>query len=87
MLTDSIYKNLGKPVKDQRQRSSGLSTRTIEIIAGYEPDQLRKVYERYNIRYLMREIPAWEKLEKYDVAKTIKDIIGERKEASKRNKI
>lgn len=87
MLTDSIYKNLGKPDKDHRQRSLGLSTRTIEIIAGYQPDQLRKVYERYNIRYLMREIPAWEKLEKYDVARIIKGIIEERKETAKRNKI
>jgi hypothetical protein len=34
----------------------------------------------------MREIPAWEKLEKYDVARIIKGIIEERKEASKRSK-
>lgn len=86
MLTDSIYKNLGKPDKDQRQRSPGLSIKAIEIIAGCHPGQLKKIYEKYNIRYLMREIPAWEKLEKYDVAQTIKSIIEERKEASKRSK-
>lgn len=86
MLTDSIYKNLGKPDKDGRLRSLGLNTSAIEIIAGCKPDQLKEIYGRYNIRYLMREIFVWEKLEKHDVAKIIKSIIEERKRHSgKRN--
>jgi hypothetical protein len=87
MLTESIYKNLGKHDKGGRQRSSGLSTSAIEIIAECKPEQLKSIYERYSIRYLMREIPAWEKLEKYDVAKVIKNIIEERKATSRRSKV
>ncbi|MFA6058852.1 MAG: hypothetical protein WC756_11690 [Taibaiella sp.] len=87
MLIDSIYKNLGKPGKDGRLQSIGLNTGAIEIIAGCKPDQFKKIYERYNIRYLMREISAWEKLEKYDVAKIIKSIIEERKELSGKKNI
>jgi hypothetical protein len=79
MLTDSIYKNLGKPVKDQKNRIPGLSRSAIEVISKCDPDQLKKIYERYSIRYLMREISAWEKLGKHDVAKVIKSIIEGRK--------
>jgi hypothetical protein len=83
MLTDSIYKNLGRPCKSHRQRSSVLNAGAIEIIAAYNTDQLKKIYERYNIRYLMREIPAWEKLGKHNVAQAVKNIIEERKEIYK----
>jgi hypothetical protein len=79
MLTDSIYKNLGKPVKDQKNRMPGLSRSAIEVISKCDPDQLKKIYERYSIRYLMREISAWEKLGKHEVAKVIKIIIEGRK--------
>jgi hypothetical protein len=79
MLTDSIYKNLGKPVKDQKNRMPGLSRSAIEVISKCDPDQLKKIYERYSIRYLMREISAWEKLGKHEVAKVIKNIIEGRK--------
>jgi hypothetical protein len=79
MLTDSLYKNLGKPAKDQKNRISGLSKSAIEVISKCNPDQLKKIYERYNIRYLMREIYAWEKLEKHDVAQILKSIIEGRK--------
>jgi hypothetical protein len=79
MLTDSIYKNLGKPAKDQKSRVPGLSKSAIEIISKYDPEQFKKLYARYSIRYLMREITAWEKLEKHDVAKVIKNIIVGRK--------
>lgn len=79
MLTDSIYKNLGKPAKDPKNRMPGLNRSAIEIISKYNPDQLKKMYERYSIRYLMREISAWEKLGKDDVAKVIKTIIEGRK--------
>jgi hypothetical protein len=64
-----------------------LSPSAIEIIAGCNPDQLKKIYERYSIRYLMREIAAWEKLGKYDVTKIIKSIVEERKEPSRKRKI
>lgn len=79
MLTDSIYKNLGKPAKEQKDRMSGLNRDTIEIISKCNPEQLKIIYERYTIRYLMREIPAWEKLGKDDVAAAIKNIIQGRK--------
>jgi hypothetical protein len=79
MLTDSIYKNLGKPAKDQKSRMPGLSRSAIEVISKCNPDQLKEIYERYNIRYLMREILAWEKLGKEHVAKIIKTIIEGRK--------
>ena len=79
MLTDSIYKNLGKPAKGQKDRMPGLNKDTIEIISKCNPEQLKMIYERYNIRYLMREIPAWEKLGKQDVATAIKKIIEGRK--------
>lgn len=82
MITDSI-KNSGSPDKGQGKRIPGLSNRTIEIIAGYKPDQLKKMYERYSIRYLMREVSAWVKLGKQEVAETIKSIIAERMEASR----
>lgn len=79
MLTDSIYKNLGKPAKDQKDRVQGLNKDTIEIISKCNPEQLKMIYERYSIRYLMREIPAWEKLGKHNVATAIKKIIEGRK--------
>jgi hypothetical protein len=79
MLTDSLYKNLGKAAKDQQNRISVLSKSAIEVISKCNPDQLKKIYERYSIRYLIREISAWEKLEKYDVAKVLKNIIERRK--------
>ena len=79
MLTDSIYKNLGKPAKGQKNRVPGLSKSAIEIISQYDPEQFKKLYERYSVRYLMREINAWEKLDKHNVAKVIKTIIEGRK--------
>lgn len=79
MLTDSIYKNLGKPAKDQKNRVPGLNKSAIEIISKYDTEQLKKLYERYSVRYLMREINAWEKLGKREVAKVIKTIIEGRK--------
>lgn len=83
MLTDSIYKNLGRSHKGDRKRLPGLQAGTIEIIAGYGPEQLKKIYERDSIHYLMREISAWKKLGKHTVVQTIKNIIKERKEAYK----
>lgn len=79
MLTESLYKNLGKPAKDQKNRISVLSKSAIEIISKCNPDQLKKIYERYSVRYLIREIHAWEKLEKHDVATVLKSIIEGRK--------
>jgi hypothetical protein len=87
MLTDSFYKNAAKPDKERKCQSPGLSSSAIEIIAGCNPDQLRGIYEKYSIRYLMREIPAWEKLGKYDVATRIKNIIEERKNISRLDKL
>ena len=80
MLTDSIKKN-GKRL------SLGLNITTITIIAGYNADQLKDAYEKYNIRYLMREVIAWQKLGRYDVAETLKNIIQERKDTSRKNKM
>jgi hypothetical protein len=87
MLTDSIYRNLGKPVKHEKQKALGLNTSAIEIIAGYGHQQLKTIYERYSIKYLMREITAWEKLGKVDVAGVIKNMIEERKEISRLHKM
>lgn len=87
MLTDSIYRNLGKHLKHEKQRSFGLSASAIEIIAGYGQQQLKTIYERYSIKYLMREITAWEKLGKTNVAGIIKSMIEERKEASRLSKL
>lgn len=79
MLTDSIYKNLGKSAKDQKNRNQGLNKNTVEIISKCHPEQLKMIYERYSIRYLMREIGAWEKLGKHDVASAIRKIVEGRK--------
>lgn len=81
MLTDSIYK------KDRKCLSPGLNPSVIAIISGYESDQLKELYESYNIKYLMKEIYAWQKLGKYKVAEAIKHIIEERKETSRLIKV
>ena len=79
MLIDSREKNLERPANDIKNPASGLNKNTIEIISKCNPGQLKMMYERYSTRYLMREISAWEKLGKHNVAGVIKNIIEGRR--------
>lgn len=79
MKPESIYRNYGKAVRDKGLPSfTLLGQDAIDMISNWNTDQIKEMYMDFGIRYLKKEVRAWDKVEKYDVSESINKIIDER---------
>jgi hypothetical protein len=76
---ESMYRNYGKAVHTKGLPSfTLLGSDAIEMISGWTADQIKEMYMDFGIRYLKKEVRAWDKVEKYNISEIISKIIDER---------
>jgi hypothetical protein len=74
-----MYRNYGKAVHSKGLPSfTLLGPDAIEMISSWTADQIKEMYMDFGIRYLKKEVRAWDKVEKYNVSEIISKIIDER---------
>lgn len=79
MKPESIYRNYGKAVHDKGLPSfTVLGPGAIEMISNWTPDQVKEMYMDFGIRYLKKEVRAWDKIEQYNISEIVSKIIDER---------
>lgn len=83
MKPESIYRNYGKAVRNKEHPSfTILGQGVIDMISNWTADQIKEMYMDFGIRYLKKEVRAWDKIGKYDISEIINKIIEERNAGS-----
>ena len=74
-----MYRNYGKAVHKKGLPSfTLLGPDAMEMISSWTADQIKEMYMDFGIRYLKKEVRAWDKVEKYNISECISKIIDER---------
>jgi hypothetical protein len=80
---ESIYRSYGKAVRDKEHPSfTILGQSVIDMISSLTADQVKEMYMDFGIRYLKKEVRAWDKIGKYHISEIISKIIEERNNGS-----